>query len=321
MEAALKAVNRTFPEVYESTSILKNAEELPVDKVKVIESDFEFALTHLTPSNRRHVSQYDLVSLQKPQSLLYDLQSSDIRNNLISPLLLRNLIKDSSGKLMWNLLESLIIKICYDEKIHPESFVWRFMCGIGDSLDGFTLIPVDLMSLSTDISTFLNDSRTKGGSLCILIRNFASLRGRESKKDFKSTIIKFMKNLMPGEPIIIMFSSKCASSSVGKDGIVKQFILNSPNETQFNSYSDFVLRSIHRLTFSSSSCEEEFISSVGKPEVIESVIGIEKWRMRLCNELQNNLDKNENETIIEPVPIPDSIESDDLNRPEDFLFK
>lgn len=272
---------------------------MPAESVRVESSDFEFALNHLTPSNRRHVSQYDLISLQKPQSLLYDCQYNDLRINLINPILKRNLISDASGKITWQTLEPLIIKVVYDVKVHPESLVWRFICGVGDGLDGFTVHPIDLKvlsqegnGLSSSLWKGLNDARVKGGAFSVLFKGFDSLL-KEDKKIFKLSIIGFMKTLMPGEPVILLFTSN--NSKPGKtNSLIKTFELDSPNESQCSSYFNFVLRSLYRLISSEKRLlvkEDEFIETVCKLDTsVPNVLELEKWRMCIGDEVRNDPD-------------------------------
>lgn len=340
MEAALRAVQRTFPEVYEKTLPLKSAEEMPAENVRVGSADFEFALTHLTPSNRRHVSQYDLVSLQKPQSLLYDQQLSNLRTLLLDPILKKNLTVDASGKVTWQCLEPLIIRLGYNSKTHPESFVWRFICGIGDGLDGFSVQPVDLSLLSSEpgglsaaLWKVLNDSRLKGGAFCVLFKGFTDLC-REEQKAFKLTVVRFMKNLMPGEPVILLFTSKTnGKETVDSKGIIKKFELNCPDEPQISSYIDFVLRSLYRLISSERKLvvsEEEFSMKISSETDAANlllnpvVVEMEKWRMRICDAARSDFDSFSMKYFGRNIHLEEHeiVAASDCNSqaPEDFLF-
>ena len=302
VEAALRAVQRTFPEVYESTKPLKSVEELPAESVKIGTADFEFALTHLTPSSRRHVSQHDLASLQKPQSLLYDEQSRHFKSEMITPFLMKNLMFDASGKATWQTIEPLVIKVVYDEAVHPESFVWRFICGIGDGLDGFSVNPIDLGVIcdqfgSGDIKApllkVLNDARVKGGAFCLLFKGFNGLSGKE-KKTFKDTIIRFMSSLMPGEPVVLLFTSrlqKIEKERNERNGIIKRFNFKSPNPSQFREYFNFVLRTLYRLISTERPLildEESFATEMNFQDDFLLVLEIEKWRMRIGNEARTD---------------------------------
>lgn len=259
--------------------------------VKVTSSDFEYALMHLTPSNRRHVSQFDLVSLQKPQSLLYDAQNEELKRLLIQPNLKRNIAKDASGKVTWQVLEPLVIKILYDGASHPESFIWRFVCGIGDALDGFTVHPVDLMTLRDDSSGFenslwrgLNDARVKGGAFCVLFKSFNALE-REERAVFVKTVKRFTNSLMPGEPVILIFTSKNGKEGENQlNSVIKKFRISVPSEEQTRNYLQFVLRSVYRIlsteTTTLTVSEEDFMREVKCPEG-RSVLELEKFRIEI----------------------------------------
>lgn len=295
MEAALRAVQRTFPEVYESATKIE-MEEAGTD-VKVTAADFEYALMHLTPSNRRHVSQFDLVSLQKPQSLLYDTQSEEFKKLLLQPNLKRNMTKDASGKVTWQLLEPLVIKVLYDGASHPESFVWRFVCGIGDTLDGFAVHPVDLLTLRDDASGFeaslwrgLSDARLKGGAFCVIFKSFNGL-SKEERSILVKTVKRFIGSLMPGEPVILIFT--CKNSKIMENdlsGSIKKFKLAVPSEDQVQNYLQFVLRSVYRILSSERTLtisETEFLTEFKCPEG-RSVLEMERFRMEIGDMIRND---------------------------------
>lgn len=296
VEAALKAVQRTFPEVYESNAV----SEIPSDSenIKVSSSDFEYALMHLTPSNRRHVSQYDLVSLQKPQTFLYQNQGNNLKTQVVDPLLKRGIMKDASGKSVWQVLEGLVIKIEYDPLVHPESFIWRFVCGIGDSLDGFSLHPVDLLTLSDESSGLeaslwrgLIDAKMKGGAFAVLFKSFNNLK-RSEKKLFLKTIKRFTSTLIPGEPIILIFTGRIISKT---SSFLKKFVLNEPSGEQIFDYFNFVIRSIYRLFPDDpeiqklSQNEEEFLKRFRRDRVqAKTVLELERWRMEIGDQIRND---------------------------------
>lgn len=308
MEAALRAVQRTFPEVYNSATKMDLPENEGGSSVKVEACDFEFALAHLTPSNRRHVSQYDLVSLQKPQSLLYGSQAQDLRSKIINPMLKRSIANEASGKVSWQLLEPLIIKVLHDPTVHPDSFVWRFICGIADGLDGFTVHPVDLLALADDSVGFegalwrgLNDARLKGGAFCILFKSFSVL-SRSERKLFVRSLKRFVVSLVPGDPVILMYSSSTSCTSSGNqrcdgdrlEGPIKRFHLNGPTSDEVKNYLDSILRSIFRLLSSERKLcvtEEEFVNDFRRPDFIEiSVHELERLRMNLCDMIRGDVD-------------------------------
>lgn len=297
MEAALKAVQRTFPEVYESNSV---NEAVEASEVKVSAGDFEHALLNLTPSNRRHVSQYDLVSLQKPQSYLYESQARDLRTHVIDPLLKKSILMDASGKAMWQVLEPLVIKIEFDSAVHAESFVWRFVCGIGDSLDGFALHPVDLLTLCDEAggleSTLwrgLVDAKMRGGAFAVLFKGFAGLRKGE-KKIFMKTVKRFIGTLMPGDPIILIFTSKNVGGG-SKPDLLKIFELKPPTAEQLRDYFNFTIKSVYRLFTADlkefcSAEEDEFLSKFRADRVPSRTIGeMERWRMEIGDRIRGNM--------------------------------
>lgn len=273
-------------------------EETENCRVKVNSSDFEYALMHLTPSNRRHVSQFDLVSLQKPQSLLYNDQSEELKRMFLKPNLKKNLTKDASGKVTWQILEPLMIKILYDGASHPESFVWRFVCGIGDGLDGFAVHPVDLMTLRDDPNGFetslwrgLNDARLKGGAFCVLFKSFNGLE-KEERVIFIKTIKRFTNSLMPGEPVILIFTCKNGKEEVGNSlvGPIKKFRLAVPSESQTVEYFQFVLRSVYRILSSENTLtisESDFMKEFKCPEG-HSVMEMERFRMEIGDMIRND---------------------------------
>jgi len=297
VEAALRAVQRTFPEVYESSAKIE-MDETENCGVKVNSSDFEYALMHLTPSNRRHVSQFDLVSLQKPQSLLYKVQSEELKRLLLQPNLKKNITKDASGKVTWQVLEPLTIKILYDGASHPESFVWRFVCGIGDGLDGFAVHPVDLITLRDEAIGFeaslwrvLNDARLKGGAFCVLFKSFNGL-DREERSVVIKTFKSFTNSLMPGEPVILIFTCKNGKEEAGNDfiGPIKKFRLAAPNETQITEYLQFIFRSVYRILSSERTLtisESDFVNEYKCPES-RSVLEMERFRMEICDMIRND---------------------------------
>lgn len=298
VEAALRAVQRTFPEVYESCAKIE-MDETENCGVKVNSSDFEYALMNLTPSNRRHVSQFDLVSLQKPQSLLYKVQSEELKRLVFHPNLKKNITKDASGKATWQVLEPLIIKILYDGVVHPESFVWRFVCGIGDGLDGFAVHPVDLMILMDDgrsgfeasLWRGLNDARLKGGAFCVLFKSFNCL-DREERSVFIKTLKRFTNSLIPGEPVILIFTCKNGKEVAGSDliGPIKKMRLAAPNEAQISEYLRFVFRSVYRILSSERTLtisESDFMKEFKCPEG-RSVLEMERFRMEICDKIRND---------------------------------
>lgn len=336
VEAALRAVQRTFPEVYNSATKM-DLPESEGNSVKVAASDFEYALAHLTPSNRRHVSQYDLISLQKPQSLLYDLQSQELKSKIINPMLKRSIANEASGKVSWQLLEPLIIKVLHDSSIHPDSFVWRFVCGIADGLDGFTVHPVDLTTLADDSSGLeaalwrgLNDARLKGGAFCVLFKSFNSLK-KDERKVFVRTLKRFVVSLVPGEPVILLFSCSNKGSDDDRiDGPVKRFRLNRPNCDQVSGYLDSVLRSIFRLLSSEKKLnlsEDEFVNTFRRPQSMDmSVSDLERLRMNLCDMIRGDVDGFiakyfDGLSIIESGKDEKLIEENVSEAPEDVLFK
>lgn len=303
----MRAVQRTFPEVYESTTKIEMCEN-ETTGVKVNSSDFEHALMNLTPSNRRHVSQFDLVSLQKPQSLLYDLQGGELRSVVISPNLKKNLIKDPSGKVTWQLLDPLVIKICYNSRIHPESFVWRFVCGIADGLDGFGVLPMDLLVLRNDSSGFeislwrgLNEARLKGGAFCVLFKSFNGLT-REERKIFISVIKRFINSLVPGEPVILIYTGNSNKKTLVKNtsgivnkftGFVKKFSLVAPCRDQYDQYFNFILKSFYRILSSEKTLkfnESDFVTSFQREEFMDkTVLQLEQLRMEMGALIRDNL--------------------------------
>ena len=273
---------------------------------KVLAGDFEHALLNLTPSNRRHVSQYDLVSLQKPQSYLYDVQAKELRSRVIDPLLKKSILVDASGKAVWQVIEPLAIKVEYDPAVHPECFVWRFVCGMGDSLDGFTLHPVDLLTIADDAAGLesclwrgLIDAKMKGGAFAALFKGFSGLK-RRGKKIFMRTMKRFLATLMPGEPIILMYTSESAvdkecNGSVDtispKNNYLKKFKLSPPCDEQLAEYFNFTMRSIYRLQsdqlpFCS---EDEFIEGFhGRPDHLRSIEMLERWRMEMGDKVRRD---------------------------------
>jgi hypothetical protein len=344
VEAALRAVQRTFPEVYESTAKIE-MDDTKNCEVKVNSSDFEYALMHLTPSNRRHVSQFDLVSLQKPQSLLYSVQSDELRQLFLLPNLKKNINKDASGKVTWQVLEPLIIKILYDSASHPESFVWRFVCGIGDGLDGFSVHPIDLMTLRDDPSGFetslwrgLNDARLKGGAFCALFKSFSGLE-KEERAIFIKTVKRFTNSLMPGEPIILIFTFKTGKKEAENNfaGPIKKFRLASPTEVQTVEYLQFVLRSVYRILSSERTLtisESDFMQEFKWPEG-RSIMEMERFRMEIGDMVRNDAsmffereifaieeklaEENENDIDHESIKdnINESIKSDKSDKSDD----
>jgi len=349
VEAALKAVQRTFPEVYESNSSTATDETgaLSGSQVQVTCGDFEFALLHMTPSSRRHVSQYDLVSLQKPQSFLYSRQAAEVRGQIIDCVLKRNLTSDASGKATWQLLEPLTLRISYDGSVHPESMAWRFACGIADGLDGFQVYPVDLTSLtdegSLDSSIWrgLNDARLKGGAFCVLFKSFEGL-ALDDRKAFHKILKRFVNSLLPGEPVVMIYTSAAfkrnPQSCFGK----RVFELTAPDSTQVQEYFNFLLRSIYRLLGTETAskklmlCEEAFLSSFILPSQGDkpSVSSIERARMDICDLVSRDplafAAKYFHVPVFEEVVLiaepseaiattPNADLSDGL--PEDFLFK
>lgn len=299
MEAALKAVQRTFPEVYESNSV---KEAVEASDVKVTAGDFEHALLNLTPSNRRHVSQYDLVSLQKPQSHLYESQARDLRTHVIDPLLKKSILMDASGKAMWQVLEPLMIKIEFDAAVHPESFVWRFVCGIGDSLDGFSLHPVDLLTLCDESggleSTLwrgLIDAKMRGGAFAVLFKGYSGLRKLE-KKVFMKTVKRFMGTLMPGDPIILIFTGNGVITKIDASSTVtlfKKFVLSAPTTDQLRDYFNFTIKSIYRLftaELKDHCTEEDFLRCFCQDRVPSQTIGaMERWRMEAGDRVRGDM--------------------------------
>ena len=266
--------------------------------VRVNSSDFEYALMHLTPSNRRHVSQFDLVSLQKPQSLLYNAQAEELKKKLLQPNLKKTITRDASGKVKWQILEPLTIKNLYDGASHPESFVWRFDCGIGDGLEGFSVHLVDLMTLREDASGFetslwrgLNDYRLKGAAFCVLFKFFNGLN-REERCAFIKTVKRFMNSLMPGEPVVLIFTSKNGKEEVENSlvGPIKKFRLAVPSEAQTVEYLEFVLRSVYRILSTErtlSISEADFIKEFRYP-VNRSVMDLERFRMEIGDMIGND---------------------------------
>ena len=348
MEAALRAVQRTFPQVYESSA---TAEPVTLEggDVRVGAGDFEHALLNLTPSNRRHVSQYDLVSLQKPQIYLYESQLSDLRARVIDPLLKKSILMDASGKSTWQVLEPLVIKIEYDAPVHPESFVWRFVCGLGDRLDGFALHPVDLLTLCDEAcgleSTLwrgLIDAKMKGGAFAVLFKGFPGLR-KAAKKIFVKTMKRFCGTLIPGEPIILIFTSCHSVKRAGKSSTVpgsffKTFELCPPCAGQLQDYFNFTLRSIHRLFAAEMKeiCpeEEEFVGRFRRDRVpVQTIRELERWRLEIGDRVRRNPLGFLDEYFEGLLPEPKGYEDSDLAEcyaskeqmqshevPEDVLF-
>jgi hypothetical protein len=277
----------------------------------VTSGDFEFALLHMTPSTRRHVSQYDLVSLQKPQSLLYDLQASHLRSSVIDSVLRRNLTSDASGKVTWQLLEPLILRLSYAASVHPESMVWRFACGIADGLDGFQVYPVDLTSLSDDSSggslessiwRGLSDARAKGGAFCVLFKSYEGLE-LDQRRSFHRILKRFVTGLLPGEPVVLIYTACKRSNSSVKSSVKSagrcEFELCAPSFLQITEYFNFLLRSIYRLLESSEPesmdqsgrpskrllllSEADFLSNFQISSDLDSVMRIERARMDICD--------------------------------------
>lgn len=298
----MRAVQRTFPEVYESATKVTSQElENTKGSVVVDASDFEHALINLTPSNRRHVSQYDLVSLQKPQGILYDRQACELRSGLISKNLKRNIVMDASGKATWQVLDPLVIKVLFDGAVHPESFVWRFVCGIGDGLDGFAVHPVDLLSLREDASGFgaslwrgLDDARLKGGAFCVLFKSFNGL-AKDERKEMTKIMKRFMGSLVPGEPVILIYTCKnnMSTEDTESTGLIKKFRLKGPDGEQLSEYFAFILRSIYRLLSSDHALllnESEFVLQFKKPANLAGVLAVEKFRMEIGDEVRSDLE-------------------------------
>lgn len=263
----MRAVQRSFPQVYHSIKPIDNSADLDASQVKVTAADFEHALLFMNPSTKRHSSRNDLVAHQKPQLHLYAAQLASLLGSVIRPRIRRAFAQDSSGKASWQVTEPLVLRLTYCPQAHPDAFVWRFMCGAAESLDGFAVEPVDL---AAELSANANESvegavwrvltglRGKG-PVCVLFRPFYAL-GRGAAKSVRSALQQFAKSLLPGEPIVILYMLQTKRKERGKEkekpsiqtaitklSYIETFHLFEPDCAQVAEYCRTVLQTLYRM--------------------------------------------------------------------------
>ncbi len=292
----MRAVQRSFPQVYHSAKPIES-DQLDSSQVKVTAADFEHALLYMNPSTKRHSSRSDLIAHQKPQFHLYSSQTTSILSNIIRPRIKRTFSQDSSGKASWQVTEALIIRITYAPQRHPDAFVWRFMCGVGESLDGFSLDPIDLTAeLSANSSEsvegavwrVLNGLRGKGPA-CVLLKPFYSL-GPGAAKSVRSALQLFAKSLLPGEPLIVLYMQKQRLLPVFKPlSRIETFPLGEPDLGQVADFRRTVLQTLYRMLavdFSLPGTEEEFLAlAFDRLSSASSVVDLEGLRMDWTDQL------------------------------------
>lgn len=291
----MRAVQRSFPQVYHSSKPIDSA-QLDSSQVKVTAADFEHALLYMNPSTKRHSSRSDLVAHQKPQLHLYSTQMTSILSGLVRPRIKRTFAQDSSGKASWQVTQPLIVRITYASQCHPDAFVWRFMCGVAESLDGFTLDPVDLTaelsansseSIEGAIWRVLNGLRGKG-PVCVLLKPFYSL-GAKAAKSVRSALQMFAKSLLPGEPLIVLYMLKKSSLIVNSLTGIETFHLGEPDLHQVSEYRRTVLQTLYRMLavdFALPLAEDEFVrASFDRLPSAANVFALESLRMDWTDQL------------------------------------
>ena len=201
----LRAVQRTFPEVYESNTATATATvNENCANVKVL----AWFWTRPAQFDPQTVAtfQYDLASPQKPQSyfVMTCKQRSCVQEWLI---------RCWRRAFWWMRVERLCGRLLNRWRLNRRirsgcaswMLSWRFVCGNWDSLDGFTLHPVDLLTIADDAAGLWNRvcgggwlMRNEGRSVCgACLKGFSGLK-RRGKKIFMRTIKRFLATLMPG---------------------------------------------------------------------------------------------------------------------------
>ncbi len=259
-------------------------------------ADFEHALLYMNPSTKRHSSRSDLAAHQKPQFYLYSTQMTSILSGIIRPRIKRTFAQDSSGKASWQVSQPLIVRIAYSASSHPDAFVWRFMCGVGESLDGFTLDPVDLTaelsnnsneSIEGAIWRVLNALRGKG-PVCALLKPFYTL-GSNAAKSVRSALQTFAKSLLPGEPVIVLYMIKKTLPVVKALSGIETFQVAEPDVLQVSEFRQTVLQSLYLMLavdFVLPIGEAEFVAvAAGRLSSATNVFDLERLRMDWTDDL------------------------------------
>lgn len=299
VEAALRSVQRLFPQVYHASKPVDST-ELDASKVSVTAADFEHALLYMNPSTKRHSSRADLVCHQKPQLHLYSAQLSHLLGSLVRPVVKRTFAQNSSGKASWQVSEPLMLRLTYAPTVHPDAFIWRFMCGVAESLDGFTVQSVDLTAELTANSNesvegavwrVLSDARAKS-PICVLFKSLVSLGGKTGRS-VRATLQRFAQTLLPGEPVVVVYSVRCEQETVFKPRpYIKTFHLQAPTESQVREYRTSVLQTLYRMLavdFLVPLSEEEFIIQASERlPSSNNVTALEQLRMCWTDELITN---------------------------------